>query len=236
MNDYNKLSEDYSKTNEKPDKKYSMLPTALKILGSLKDKKIIDVGCGDGFFTKEFSKEAEFVYGIDNSSKQIDKARKNPIANTEYILTDMNEYNYSIVNAIFSPFVLNYLDNEEKLKSIFKKFYEGLTSGGIVVGIIDMPNSLVHDMKKFGSIKRVAKLEEGEKMDVELYNGNEHLVTLHSFYHPRETIEKLLLKVGFIDVTWHEPIISEEGLNSLGSDFWEGYLENCDLAYFSAKK
>jgi len=59
---------------------------------------------------------------------------------------------------------------------------------------------------------------------------------LRSFFHLPETINSLLRQVGFKDVQWHVPVISQEGLDVMGVDFWEGYIENCDLAYFSARK
>jgi toxoflavin synthase len=235
MNNYDALSDDYSRSHEKPDKKYSMAPTALSIVGSLHSKKVVDVGCGDGFFTKEFAKTAGFVYGIDNSEEQIKKANKDA-KNIEYQLVDMNDFTYPSVDVIFAPFVLNYLKKTESLESLFKKFYDSLSSGGLVSGIVDMPQSLVHDMRKFGSIKRIKRFDEGEEIDIELYNGTEHITTLHSFFHKKETIENLLDQIGFTEIAWHNPIISPEGLDIMGSDFWEGYIKNCDLAYFSAKK
>jgi len=235
-NDYNKISDDYIKTHEKPDKKFSILPTSLKLLGDTKNKIVVDVGCGDGFFTKEFAKSAKLVYGIDNSNEQIQKAQKNPHPNIKYILADMNEYKYSNINIIFSPFVQNYLKTEEELQSLFQRFYNGLVEGGVIAGIMDMPQNTLHDAKKFGVIKRINQLKEGENISVELYNNNKHLTTLNAIYHTCETIERALKNVGFKEIKWHSPIISEEGLSFKGKDFWKRYIENCDLAYFSAKK
>jgi toxoflavin synthase len=236
MNDYNKLSDNYVKTNGKPDKHFSMLPTAINILGPLKGKKVIDVGCGDGFFTREFEKDASKVIGIDNSKEQIIKAIASKGGNVDYILADMNTYNYTGADIVFAPFVLNYLDSVDKMKSLFERFYEGMASGGRVVGIVDMPLSTLHEMRKFGAVKKIAKLEEGQPLEIELYNGEEHLVTLHSFYHTKRTLRTLLEAAGFKNIRWEAPLISEEGREVMGEEFWEGYLENCDVAYFSASK
>lgn len=236
MNNYDLLSDAYEKTHEKPDKKFSMLPTALSILNPLKNKIVIDVGCGDGFFTKEFSKEAKSVIGIDNSKEQILKSRKNSGPNIKYLLADMNEYNYSGSDIIFAPFVLNYLESSDNLQKLFNKFYKGLSPNGMIAGIMDFPKKLVHDSKKFGIIKKIKKLEDGEKMDIELYNEEKHLVTLHSFYHTKKTVEKLLKNSGFANIVWHKSIVSEKGKKIMGQEFWKGYVEDCDLEYFTASK
>jgi toxoflavin synthase len=234
MNDYNEISDDYAKAHQKPDMKYSMVPTVMNMLGSLDGKEVVDVGCGDGYFTAEFAKFAKFVYGIDNSEEQIKKAVAR--GNVKYVLVDMCKFSYPEIDIIFSPFVLNYLQSTGELESLFGKFYDALVPGGRYAGIIDMPQSTVHDNRRFGSVKRLARLAEGEPMDVELFNGEEHITTLHSFYHTKETVEELLKGVGFEDIAWHTPVISTLGLEEMGEEFWDSYVENCDLAYFSVKK
>lgn len=237
MNDYNTLSDDYVKSHEKADKKYSILPTTLNVLGPLYSKRIVDVGCGDGFLTRRFANEAELVYGIDNSEEQIRKAQEHlEFRNVSYYLSDMNEFDYPNVDVIFAPYVLNYLKIEEELTSLFSKFYNSLNQDGTFAGIIDNPHSETHDMKRFGSIKRLQKLEQGERINIELYHNDELITTLFSYYHTKKTIEKCLQGVGFKEITWHTPIVAQEGLEKFGEDFWKEYLDKCDLAYFSCRK
>lgn len=236
--DYDNLSKDYSKTHEKPDKKYSMLPTMLKLLNLDKNKIVIDVGCGDGFFTKPIAELSKKVYGIDNSKKQIKKAKKNSLPNINYSLTNMFNFNYPSCDRISCPFILNLVKTKKDLVSLFKKFYSSLSIGGKIIGIIDMPKSLVHDSKEWGAIKRIQgnSLKEGAVIDIELYNKGKHIITLHSYYHEKKVIEQSLLKADFNKITWHKPIISKEGISKMGKDFWKRYLKKCDVAYFSAVK
>jgi toxoflavin synthase len=236
MNDYDQIGGQYSKSHLKPDKRYSMVPSTLNILQPLSGRTVLDVGCGDGFFTRIFAQEANLVYGIDISHEQIRRARQGMLPNMMVEVGDMLNADLPRVNRIFSPFVLNYVQEKEKLKGLFERYYDSLNPNGILASIVDMPQSLVHDMRKFGSIKRIAKFEEGEPMEVEIYNGNEHLTTLHSVYHTKETIETLLAKTGFREIQWHTPIISSKGIKELGENFWKGYVENCDVAYFSARR
>ena len=42
----------------------------------LKDKKILDVGCGVGVYTERFSEEGKEVYGIDIDPERIKSAQK----------------------------------------------------------------------------------------------------------------------------------------------------------------
>ena len=235
-NDYNKIYLEYKKTNVKPDKLYSMLPTILQLSKPLKNKIVLDVGCGDGFFTLAFSQNAKFVYGIDNSKKQIEEAQKHSKENIKFIHSDMLKYEYPKTDIIHASFVLGYLKSKKELESLFKKFFDSLNNNGKVIGIIDAPNATSHDNKKFGSIKKLKSLNEGEELSIELYDNNEQITTLHAFYHTTETIEETLRNVGFKDINWHKPTISDEGIKIFGNHFWEDYLNNIDIKYFTAQK
>jgi len=237
-NDYDLLSDEYSKSHEKPDKKYSMLPTILKIMDLDKGLRVIDVGCGDGFFSKEISKKSKKVIGIDNSEQQIKKAKINSSRNISFIVGDMLEFSYPSCERVLCPFVLGYIKEKEKLIELFSKFHKSLSNDGRVIGIIDMPKSNVHDSLKWGSIKKVYSkgLKEGAKMDIELYNKSKLIMSLRAYFHKKEVIEDCLRKAGFSKIIWEKPIISSEGIKDLGNKFWGGYLENIDIAYFVAEK
>jgi len=237
-NNYNKLSNFYIKSHNKPDKKYSILPTLLNLSRPLDNKTLVDVGCGDGFFSKEFSKEAKEVIGIDSSKEQIKKAKNNASKNILFLQEDMVTFNYPKTDLIISPFVIGYLKNKVDLEKLFTKFFNSLNPSGKLIGLIDFPKSNFHDNKKFGAIKKSKDLimREGSKILIELYCNNKKIVELNAIYHEKETIESCLKKAGFKKIRWENPIISNEGLNLFGKDFWKEYLENIDIAYFIAEK
>jgi ubiquinone/menaquinone biosynthesis C-methylase UbiE len=53
------------------------LPVILNLLGSLRGKSLIDIGCGPGNYSMEFAKRGATVLGVDLSKKMLDKARNN---------------------------------------------------------------------------------------------------------------------------------------------------------------
>lgn len=236
-NNYDSLAENYVKTHDKPDKKYSMLPTLVSLLELNEKDVVIDVGCGDGFFTIPISEKCEKVIGIDNSIEQIKKANEKN-EDIDFRVADMFTFDYPLCDKISCPFVLNYIQNKDGLKTLFGKFYSALNENGKIVGILDMPKELINEAKEWGAIKKIKgdKIEEGVPMDIELYNGEEHLVTLHSFYHEKKVIEDLLTSSGFVDIKWKDAIVSQEGLEKFGKEFWESYKEKIDVVYFVARK
>lgn len=235
LNNYDQLSDSYCETHYKPDKQHSMRPTVEMILSILDGKKAIDVGCGDGYFTGLLESNWEQVIGIDNSIQQIEKARLYG-GNIEYQEADMFNYEYRDLSLILAPFVLNYCDCLNRLKDLLQMFYDGLDEGGHLVSIIDSPRCLEHDMFQYGSIKFLSSFEPGSKITIDLYDKGVLLTTLYSFYYSRDCIEEVLSCVGFNDVKWVSPIVSQVGVNKFGQGYWDNYINNCDVSYLVAKK
>lgn len=93
----------YSKT-EKLSSKLSSARTSKiihQVLGPIKGKRIIDIGCGDGIFTQELlTLDPDFIMGIDPNDAAIKIAKKNMshIKNIEFQVMDV----YSL------PIIRNY--------------------------------------------------------------------------------------------------------------------------------
>src|SRR3989338_2489993 len=54
-----------------------ILPNILRSLNIQKGEKILDLACGQGFFSREFAREGAEVTGVDSSKKLIELAKKN---------------------------------------------------------------------------------------------------------------------------------------------------------------
>jgi trans-aconitate methyltransferase len=239
-NDYNVLGNTYSRSSFKADKRYSILPTVLKLIGDISQtsKVILDLGCGDGFFTAPIAERFPLarVIGIDNSKVQLEKAKVHCVTYANIELQDRDVFNEELPNAniIIAPFILNYISKSTKVESFFKKMYAHLSSEGVLIGVIDDPHNF--DNKKYGAIKRLKQRGDGQAIFIDLYDINQEFIcTLTSHFFKQATITSLLKEAGF-EVSWHEPIVSEEGVRVLGKEFWEGYSTHSELLYFLAKK
>lgn len=66
-----------------------LIPETLKILGDIKGKKILDLGCGEGGYSRLFASEGAIVTGVDYSESLINEALKLNQANgIEYYVRD----------------------------------------------------------------------------------------------------------------------------------------------------
>ena len=241
MNDFTKLSKVYNSniTACKPDKYYSILPTILKILKPQKRNTILDLGCGAGYFTHPLAHlTSGQVIGIDNSPTQLALAKKVSSSKIQYVLADIFNGPLPSSDAINAPFVLNYASSLSQLEHLLQNCFHSLTSNGRLVGVIDIPNAEdQQEKKKYGAIKLYeGKLIDGTVLDILLYSKNQLQCSLKSIFYSPNTILTLLTKVGFSHIQWHSPLISQEGIEVFGQDFWKNYAACCELGYFSATK
>ncbi|MBI2037415.1 MAG: class I SAM-dependent methyltransferase [Candidatus Magasanikbacteria bacterium] len=234
-NRYNEIAEKYSESDIKPDKKYSILPTVLQLAERLDGKTVLDLGCGDGFFTEQLASQgAVKVIGIDNSEKQIGLANKIKSEKTEYRLADIFKDELPKADFINSPFVLNYATDTLTLSNYFQRLFNTLNTDGKIVLVFDKPSG--SNLEKFGAKKTLDENIDGANMQIDLYNQGKFILSLHATYFKEETIKQLLKEAGFQNITSHAPIISDEGKIKMGEDFWKGYIENSELGYITAEK
>ena len=53
-----------------------LYPAFFKEMGNLKGKKVLDIGCGNGYFTAQMAKQGAKVIGIDTSEEWIERCRQ----------------------------------------------------------------------------------------------------------------------------------------------------------------
>lgn len=55
---------------------YVNSPALFKILGDVRNKKILDLGCGNGYWLRKLIKKGAACTGVDNSSEQLEVAKE----------------------------------------------------------------------------------------------------------------------------------------------------------------
>ena len=173
---------------------------------------------------------------VDNSFAQIELAKKiSTHSNITYRVGDIFTQRGGPVDIITAPFVANYAQTVPVLTYFFESVFKSLREGGKAIFVIDLPNG--KSLKRFGATKTFDGQRANEtRIHIHLFNEEKRICTLVGVYYTPETVEDLLLKVGFQKVSWHKPVISEEGIGKFGPDFWKGYVDDPELGYVMAEK
>lgn len=227
----------YQVTDEKPDKKYSILPTVMSLLGDVENKTVVDLGGGTGFFSHHIAKKhPKMVIGIDNSVLKIGLAssrEKSP--NVLHALGDVFFHELPVSDIILGAFVLNYAEDVVELENLFRRVYLALNEGGEFIGVVDLPSG--KDLSALGAKKQLSEPKDGAKMFIHLYDDDQNNVcTLEANYFLKETYEFLAKKVGFSSLEWEKPKVSEEGKKKYPDIDWDSYVEDPELGYFVARR
>ena len=241
---YDEIADLYVRANLKPDKLHSIHPTIYSMAGTLTGMNVLDAGCGSGLFSREFILflNAQTVYGWDISPEQIALARtiisgcRSKYFNLHYEVRDIFLDRMPFVNLVNAPFVLNYAQDADQLDDLIARFYAALRPGGRLIGTLDLPSG--QDLSTFGARKRLlGPAENGTPIEIILFDREGEIMRLPQLarYYSKERLEEALTKAGFT-FEWQQPMISERGLEVLGCDFWQGYLENPEIAYVLATK
>ncbi|MBU1136612.1 MAG: class I SAM-dependent methyltransferase [Nanoarchaeota archaeon] len=114
----------------------------LKLLGNLKNKNVLEIGCGGAQCGIAMAKQGAKVTGIDISEEQLkfaaNLAEKNNVKIKFYQrdIKDLKPIKSSSQDIVFSAYALLYIDNIGKC---FKEVYRVLKKNGIFVFSLDHP-------------------------------------------------------------------------------------------------
>ncbi|TSC65452.1 MAG: type 11 methyltransferase [Candidatus Berkelbacteria bacterium Gr01-1014_85] len=237
---YDPIAEQYIRTNMKPDKRFSIAPTILKMVGIVRNKTILDAGCGNGIFTRTLACDAWDVYGWDVSGQQLRIAKEmTPLTwpNVHYQEKNIFTDELPRVDIINAPFVINYARSVEELEQLMVRCYAALKSRGKLVGVVDLPSG--QNLGRYGAKKRLlGPAEDGTPIEITVFDsGGEEICTLPSLarYYKKETLEVAARKAGF-SVSWQPPLVHPKGIEMYGAEFWKGYTDNPELGYMLARK
>lgn len=108
------------------------MPTTLKLLENVKNKKILDLGCGPGFYTKILNENGAKIKGIDISEESIKIAQKeNPSIELKVgDITKKLPFKNSEFDIVLSSLVLDHIEN---WNPVFKEVNRVLKKGGMFI-------------------------------------------------------------------------------------------------------
>lgn len=129
---YHNLAEEYHELRTKKSfyNEFVEMPNMIKILGDIKNKKILDWGCGSGIYIKKLKKKCKEIKGFDISPEMVNIAKKlNPEIEIKVgsgIKIPFREK----FDIVFASLSIHYLKD---LNPVFKEIKRVLKKGGIFI-------------------------------------------------------------------------------------------------------
>ncbi len=194
---------------------WSVYPKIISEL-DIKDKSIVDIGCGNGSFTKALIEYgAKKVVGVDISDKWINFLKKkfSSIKGLNFYLRDAaklvglkdNSFDIAIIN-----FVLLHINQKQKVKQIFNEVHRVLKKGGIFVLSEVHPLTLLKNSHIRKTINFTYKDGAPYQTRVKLFDG--HWIEFSNHCWTLEFITNLLHNMGFYIQKILEPKYNKKAL------------------------
>ncbi|WP_407886261.1 class I SAM-dependent methyltransferase [Scytonema sp. NUACC26] len=236
MTYYDSIAQQYKKSKQLPFRLHIEAYTYFHLLGNLVGKSLLDLACGEGFYTRQFKLQgAARVIGVEISEKMIELARQEEARepqDIEYILGDVLELDkIGSFDLVVASFLLNYAQTREQLLKMCQSIFVNLRPGGRFVTINNndsQPPQSYLTTEKYGFIKSIdSPLIEGTPIQyIWTVPGSDQKFRFNNYYLSTATYEWAFQSVGFKEVRWQKPIVSPQGVEEFGQEFWQDFL-NC---------
>ena len=243
---YDSIALQYQKINKSPCRLYGEAYTYLNLIGDVAGKSILDLACGEGFFTRLLKQNgAARLVGVDISSEMIELARLEKASvplEIEYIIGDVMEIDsIGSFDLVVASYLLNYASTKEQLLKMCQTIAIHLKPGGRFVSLnnnLELLPKFYHKHEKYGIARRCAEsLKEGTPITLTLTIPDDgESISFDNYYLSQATYEWALMSVGFKEIRWHYPIVCPKGIQKFGSEFWQDYIDYPNMVGITCRR
>jgi toxoflavin synthase len=233
VTDYNqnRIAEQYQQAKAQSWRAHTETYSFMKLIGDIEGKRVLDVACGDGHFTRMLhSAGAAEVVGIDISERMIDLARKQETRQPLGIEYRVEDARAELVQADFdlvvAAWLLVYAQTRTDLVQMCRGLASRLRSGGRFVTLVNNP--AVYDFdplpnyRKYGFTLSLAdRAFEGAPTKVILLLEDSTL-EIENYYMPIAAYGSALTQTGFRDFAAHTPEVSPAPDDEPG--YWDEFM------------
>jgi ubiquinone/menaquinone biosynthesis C-methylase UbiE len=242
--DYDLIAERYKRARPQPWRTHIERYTLLRLAGDVAGNGVIDLACGEGYYTRELRQQgAARVVGVDQSRAMIGLAQAEesrlPLG-LEYRVGDVRMLEVpGEFDLAFAAYLLNYARTAEELTQMCRAVARALLPGGRFVTANcnpAEPTVAFPAARAYGFSRRVeGALVEGAPLVLEFFLP-EGSFEVTNYHLSAETMEEAFRAAGLREVRWHAPEVSPEGLRQFGREYWSDFLAHPPVAFIECFK
>ena len=242
MEEYDAIAEEYRDSKRLPFRDCIERYTLFELLGDIREQSILDMACGDGFYTRLLKQAgASNVKGIDISEEMIRLAeadeRRHPRGCT-YLRQDVAAFQpRQGVDVVVAMYLLNYARTAEELQRFCQVCHDALRPGGRLVGFNDNvrnpPRGTV-SWKQYGIGKSCAlSPREGDAILYTITNSDGRGFQFNNYYLSPATYSDAFRAAGFREFRWLDCLLHPA---QRGNPFWNAFMTDPPVVPFAASR
>jgi len=231
--DYNTIAVQYKRAKEQPWRDAIETYSLMNLVGDLAGKRVVDVACGEGFFTRKLrSHGAAEMLGVDISERMIELARAEEADRPLGISYEVGDARDLVPQQDFdlavSAWLLVYAHDRDELDRMCRGLARRLRPGGRFVTLTTNPG-LYHftppDYTKYGfTVQLLENVYEGAPIEWTILLDDSSF-DIENYYLPPDAYESAFAEAGFRDVKFHLPTLSPQAEQVDGRDYWADFLD-----------
>ena len=241
---YDPIAEQYKRSKQQPWRTFIECYTLLNLIGDLNGRSVLDVACGEGFYTRLLRQRGGTrVCGVDLSPGMIELARKQEAdqqLGIEYIVGDGRELSHDEpFDLVVAAYLLNYAQTRADLQSMCNGIAQALKPGGRFVTVNSNPAlhfPTAPSYRQYGFETRAhSDWEEGVPVKWTFYLSDGQF-ELENYYLDPAIHEQAFEQAGFREIRWHAPQLAPEGLAAFEAGFWSPFLDHPPVTFMECVK
>ena len=231
---YDPIAEQYKRAKRQPWRAHIEAFTLMRLIGDPTGKTVIDIACGEGFYTRMICRRgAAKATGVDLSEKMIRLARASEaqqLLRIDYIVGDGRDLEVAAdYDLAVAAYFLNYAHDRSELSAMCSGIARCLKPGGRFVTVNSNPAcdfTAAPSYHKYGfETAVVGAFREGAPITW-TFHLEDGPFNIENYFLSVESHEEALRVAGFRDVRWHRPLLSPEGESAYGRDYWSALLDH----------
>lgn len=240
MAEYDSIARQYRDSKRLPFRDHLERYSLFRMLGDVGGLRIVDLACGDGFYTRKLKKAgASHVTGVDISAEMIrladESERRRPLG-CSYVQADAaNFVPAEPVELVVAAYLLNYAKTRAELVRLCLAARNCLRGSGRFVGLNDNPHVVPGGAVaylKYGFERGCdgTPPREGDAVRYRFF-GSDGSFEFSNYYHSPATYEEAFREAGFRDFRW---VPFELDPAQHGDPFWDDFMHSPPLIGFDA--
>ncbi|HWB09100.1 MAG TPA: class I SAM-dependent methyltransferase [Pirellulales bacterium] len=241
---YDAFAEHYRRSKEAPFRQHVEQYTLRKLAGPLRGESALDLACGEGFYSRLLKVwGAGTVVGVDLSPDMIELAARQESARPlgiRYHVQDVRAIDLGQqFDLVLAAFLFNHARNFDEFVEMVRAVVRHLAPGGRLVAVIsrgDQPVSAYPKITKYGFSKSTpGELVEGAPITITFHVDLGDFSVVNTCLY-QSTMVRGLTVAGLSQQTWQPPLVSPEGVDQFGEDYWKDFIEEPALLFLEARR
>ncbi len=213
-----------------------------ELLGDLRGLSVLDLACGDGFYTRQARQlGARRVLGVDISAEMVAAGRRversSPMG-VEYRVADAADLpDLGRFDVVSAAYLLNYARDEGTLTAMCRAAHAHLPATGRFVGVTQNPlfSFAGPPPDQYGfAFTPLETTDFGTRIRVTA--ALEPPITFETCLIRPEIYTAAFAAAGFRELRWVPLRVPAVSVRRFGADFWTGFLDNPPIVMFAARR